>query len=571
MGFGVAATPAAASQTAGVAPALEDLPLRFLTRHPPPVGRRQASRASPSGTGAVVGTAPVASSGAGTWRLAYRHWLPPPPLQQAPDASRDAARAASDLRAVSGLPQPRHMEEKQQQRPHPCVLFCNGLKSEMAGSKVRCTLQEAAAAGCEFLCFDYSGFGASSGRPFESCGLTDWIQDTEALLREVVAAPHVVLLGSSIGGWVALRVAQREAEASQVCSSGSSSGSSIDNSSTTSSSGPRISGLLLVAPAVDLSEVRWAALTQQQRDSVTAAAAALAAAPATTGVAAAAAASSKACEVSGSGAERESRDVSARGLVSLGSPYSMPGGDWVGPAYFAQGRQHLLLTMPWGSERQRQPAVVVNEGQPAAADEQRPGQGQRPQGQQQVEQQGQQQGQPPLGGGRSALLAGAEVVWRRPLEVAVPVPSPVLVMAGSEDEVVPLALVRALADGINASAAASSAAAGRDPASGTAQQASPRRQCDGGNVAGGGRRDEQSLNGPSDGAPRVGERAATSGLSSGEVAAVAVTRAAGARAAAGCELHVVEGGDHRLSDAGGLEVMRRLLGRLLMAAGEPGS
>ncbi|KAG2442735.1 hypothetical protein HXX76_002817 [Chlamydomonas incerta] len=492
------AAAAAASHVTCAPPQLEDLPLRFLSRHPTAPRLHQAGPSNGSGGGG-------AAEQQEAWRIAYRHWLPPPPP---PPPQEEATGVAAGPSSGS--------EEGAQQQPHTCVLFCNGLKSEMTGSKVRCALQEAAAAGCEFLCFDYSGFGASTGRAFESCGLTDWIEDAEALLREVVVAPRVMLLGSSIGGWVALRVAQRSETcrpaAADTRHGRSSGGSSQPGRASCSSSGPRIAGLLLVAPAVDLSELRWAALTQQQRDTVTAAAAG--------------AGGSTAAGVAGGGG--------GGGLVSLGSQYQMRGGDWVGAAYFTQGRQHLLLTLPWGSAaglcgvQQRQ---------------QQQGQGQEPQ---------------QLG---LVAAAGVDVAWRRPLAVPVPVAGPVLIMAGSRDEVVPLALVRALAEGISASAAAAASSLAAAANLAAAQRAAPhlgeakrgRQQCGQDHVvmADGAAADEGA---PGDGQPREGARPR------------AVALVTPATMAAGCELHVVEGGDHRLSDTAGLEVLRTLLGRLLPAS-----
>ena len=334
--------------------------------------------------------------------------------------------------------------------------------------------------------------------------------------------------GSSIGGWVALRVAQRSATRAQgtlataaTCqgrgSSSSTSSTSSSSGSSSSSRGPQITGALLVAPAVDLSEVRWAALTQQQRDSVTAAAAS-----------SKAAAGSEGARGSGDG------DGGAGGRVSLGSPYPMQGGDWVGPAYFTQGREHLLLVRPWGEAGRR-------EGQLGPS-----GQG------------------PEQLGGPGVLWPGTaagSIVWRRPLELRVPVPLPVLIVAGSNDAVVPLPLVRTLVDGINnASAAAATATAAAVVAGGATAQLPP-PQLGGGTEAYHhcGLGEVVDVN---HGVWEEGNRC-TEGLGA---AVVIEAAAAAAPEAAGCELHVVEGGDHRLSNATGLQVLRALLGRLLSAS-----
>ena len=117
---------AAASHAAGTPPQLEDLPLRFLARHRRHAasGLRQASSFSASKDG---------GGGAATedgWRIAYRHWRQPVPQEQAPQATEGQVAGSSHgpggrvASAAGAAVQP---------RPHTCVLFCNGLKSEMAG------------------------------------------------------------------------------------------------------------------------------------------------------------------------------------------------------------------------------------------------------------------------------------------------------------------------------------------------------------------------------------------------------------------------------------------------------
>ena len=61
------------------------------------------------------------------------------------------------------------------------------------------------AAGRAFVRFDYFGHGESSGR-FEDGTIGRWREDALAVLDEVTAGPQIVV-GSSMGGWVALLVA----------------------------------------------------------------------------------------------------------------------------------------------------------------------------------------------------------------------------------------------------------------------------------------------------------------------------------------------------------------------------
>lgn len=87
----------------------------------------------------------------------------------------------------------------------PCVLFLGGFRSDMQGSKAIWLQDWARARGQAFLRFDYSGHGESSGR-FEDGCIGDWLADAQAVL-DSVAGP-VVLVGSSMGGWISLLLAR---------------------------------------------------------------------------------------------------------------------------------------------------------------------------------------------------------------------------------------------------------------------------------------------------------------------------------------------------------------------------
>lgn len=87
----------------------------------------------------------------------------------------------------------------------PTILFLPGYMSDMEGSKAVALDQWAAAQGCAMLRFDYAGCGASEGR-FEDGTLASWRDDVLLLLDRLVPGP-VILVGSSMGGWLALLVA----------------------------------------------------------------------------------------------------------------------------------------------------------------------------------------------------------------------------------------------------------------------------------------------------------------------------------------------------------------------------
>jgi pimeloyl-ACP methyl ester carboxylesterase len=88
----------------------------------------------------------------------------------------------------------------------PAVVFLPGYASDMTGTKATALETWAKASGRAFLRFDYGGCGQSEG-DFAEQTLADWRDDTLAMIDSVVAGP-VVLVGSSMGGWIALLVAR---------------------------------------------------------------------------------------------------------------------------------------------------------------------------------------------------------------------------------------------------------------------------------------------------------------------------------------------------------------------------
>jgi pimeloyl-ACP methyl ester carboxylesterase len=87
----------------------------------------------------------------------------------------------------------------------PGVLFCGGFTSDMTGTKALALEAHCAAAGRAFVRFDYQGHGASSGR-FEDGTIGRWSADALAIVDRVTSGPLIVV-GSSMGGWIALLVA----------------------------------------------------------------------------------------------------------------------------------------------------------------------------------------------------------------------------------------------------------------------------------------------------------------------------------------------------------------------------
>ena len=87
----------------------------------------------------------------------------------------------------------------------PTLVFLPGYASDMTGTKALALDGWAKSQGMAMLRFDYAGCGASGG-DFEHQGLADWRDDALALIDTVISG-QVVLIGSSMGGWLALLIA----------------------------------------------------------------------------------------------------------------------------------------------------------------------------------------------------------------------------------------------------------------------------------------------------------------------------------------------------------------------------
>jgi pimeloyl-ACP methyl ester carboxylesterase len=113
----------------------------------------------------------------------------------------------------------------------PAVLWLGGFRSDMRATKAEALDGWAERSGRAFLRFDYSGHGESGGL-FEEGTLSRWLDDTLAVIDAFAAGP-LVLVGSSMGGWLAL-LATRELLKRNAAA--------------------RPAGLVLIAPAVDFTE-----------------------------------------------------------------------------------------------------------------------------------------------------------------------------------------------------------------------------------------------------------------------------------------------------------------------------
>ena len=92
----------------------------------------------------------------------------------------------------------------------PGVMFMTGFKSDMTGGKALALEDYCRRTGRAFLRFDYTGHGASSGR-FEDGCIGDWAKDAVYALDRLTEGP-MVLVGSSMGGWIMLLTALKRPE-----------------------------------------------------------------------------------------------------------------------------------------------------------------------------------------------------------------------------------------------------------------------------------------------------------------------------------------------------------------------
>ena len=120
----------------------------------------------------------------------------------------------------------------------PGVVFLGGFMSDMSGIKALHLEAWCEAQGRGFLRFDYSGHGASSEAFTDGC-VGDWAEDAQAAI-EVLTQGKQILVGSSMGGWISMLMAQRLPD--------------------------RLAGLVTIAAAPDFTEDGfWASFNEETR------------------------------------------------------------------------------------------------------------------------------------------------------------------------------------------------------------------------------------------------------------------------------------------------------------------
>ena len=96
----------------------------------------------------------------------------------------------------------------------PTLLFLAGYASDMEGTKAVALDAFARERGLAMVRFDYSGTGSSEGS-FEEGTLARWIDEAVTMLDRFTEGP-VILVGSSMGGWIALHLALQRPERVQA-------------------------------------------------------------------------------------------------------------------------------------------------------------------------------------------------------------------------------------------------------------------------------------------------------------------------------------------------------------------
>ena len=115
----------------------------------------------------------------------------------------------------------------------PGLFWLGGFKSDMKGTKAEALDRWANDNGRAMVRFDYSGHGESGG-PFELGTIGRWLEEALAVFDAHCRGPQVVI-GSSMGGWLALLLVRELARRGQPGQAD-------------------LAGLVLIAPAVDFTE-----------------------------------------------------------------------------------------------------------------------------------------------------------------------------------------------------------------------------------------------------------------------------------------------------------------------------
>lgn len=128
----------------------------------------------------------------------------------------------------------------------PALLWLSGFLSDMGSTKATAVADWAAEQGLPMLRFDYSGHGLSGG-DLVRAAIGDWLEESIAVWDLMGEGPRIVI-GSSMGGWIALLLARHLAQARRS---------------------QELAGMVLIAPAFDMTEaLMWRELPQAAKDEI---------------------------------------------------------------------------------------------------------------------------------------------------------------------------------------------------------------------------------------------------------------------------------------------------------------
>jgi pimeloyl-ACP methyl ester carboxylesterase len=132
----------------------------------------------------------------------------------------------------------------------PGLFWLGGFKSDMQGNKAAALARFAAERGRTFVRFDYSGHGESHG-DFAEGTIGRWLEESVAVFEACCRGPQVVI-GSSMGGWLALLLARALRGASREAPAPAS-----------------LAAMVLIAPAVDFTEeLMWKTFSPEIRQEI---------------------------------------------------------------------------------------------------------------------------------------------------------------------------------------------------------------------------------------------------------------------------------------------------------------
>lgn len=152
-----------------------------------------------------------------------------------------------------GTGAPRRIAVRRRAGTGPGLIWLGGFKSDMKGTKAQALDDWAQQSGRAYVRFDYSGHGESGG-DFGHGTIGQWLEESLAVYSAFCDGPQL-LIGSSMGGWMALLLAREIARASMTLKSGDRFSDQVMlNDKATKRPLAPLAGIVLIAPAPDFTE-----------------------------------------------------------------------------------------------------------------------------------------------------------------------------------------------------------------------------------------------------------------------------------------------------------------------------